>query len=40
MEAWALKKIDTRRIEVFEMWMYRRILRIPWTKRVTNVEVV
>jgi len=29
MEAWTLKKIDTKRIEALEMWMYRRILRIP-----------
>lgn len=40
MEAWTLKKIDTKRIEAFEMWMYRRILRISWTERVTNVEVL
>ena len=40
MEAWTLKKIDTKRLEAFEMWMYRRIMRIPWTERVTDVEVL
>ena len=40
MEAWTLKKIDTKRIEPFEMWMYRRILRISWAEKVTNVEVL
>ena len=40
MEAWTLKKIDTKRIEAFEMWMNSRILIIPWTERVTKVEVL
>jgi hypothetical protein len=40
MESWTLKKIDTKKLEAFELWMYRRILRISWTERVTNVEVL
>lgn len=40
MEAWTLKEIDVRRLEAFELWMYRRILRISWVERVTNVEVM
>ena len=40
METWTLKKIDTKRIEAFEMWIYRRMLRISWAERVTNVEVL
>jgi len=31
-----MKKADQRRIEAFEMWGFRRILRIPWTQRKTN----
>jgi hypothetical protein len=30
----------SRRLKAFEMWLYRRILKIPWTDRVTNVEVL
>lgn len=40
MEAWTLKAIDIRRLEAFEMWIYRRILRISWVERITNVEVM
>lgn len=39
-ETWTLKKEDVNRLEAFEMWTYRRILRIPWTDRVTNEEVI
>jgi len=35
-----MKKSDTRRIEVFEMWAYRRLLRIPWTAHRTNESVL
>lgn len=40
MEAWILKEIDMRRLEPFEMWIYRRILEIFWVERITNVEVM
>ncbi|CAG9828977.1 unnamed protein product, partial [Diabrotica balteata] len=40
MESWTLKKIDIKKLEAFELWMYRRILRISWTEKVTNVEVL
>uniref|UniRef100_A0A8D8LEC4 Reverse transcriptase domain-containing protein n=1 Tax=Cacopsylla melanoneura TaxID=428564 RepID=A0A8D8LEC4_9HEMI len=39
-EAWTLKRNNEKNINAFEMWCYRRMLRIPWTKRVTNVEVL
>jgi len=39
MEAWILKEIDMRRLEAFEMWIYRRIPEIFWVERVTNVKV-
>ena len=40
MEAWTLKRIDERRLKAFKMWLYRRMLRISWVERVTNVEVL
>lgn len=40
MEAWTLKKLDIKKIEAFEMWCYRRVLNIPWTDKVTNLEVL
>uniref|UniRef100_A0A8D8WNS4 Craniofacial development protein 2 n=2 Tax=Cacopsylla melanoneura TaxID=428564 RepID=A0A8D8WNS4_9HEMI len=40
VEAWTLNKECEKRLQAFEMWTYRRILRIPWTDRVTNVEVL
>jgi len=40
VESWTLKITDMNKIEAFEMWTYRRILKIPWTDRVTNSEVL
>lgn len=39
-ETWTLKIKMMNRLESFEMWMFRRMLRIPWTARVTNDEVL
>lgn len=39
-ETWTIKKADAKRINAFEMWVYRRILRIPWTARRTNESVL
>ena len=39
-EAWTIKKEDRRRIDAFELWCWRRMLRIPWTAKVTNKEVI
>ena len=39
-ETWTLSKPAADRIEAFEMWCYRRLLRISWTKKVTNNEVL
>ena len=38
-ESWTLKKEDERRLEAFEMWLWRRILNVRWTERKTNVWV-
>lgn len=39
-ESWTLKASDRRRIDAFEMWCWRRMLRIPWTARRTNVSIL
>ena len=39
-EAWTLRKEDEKRIEAFEMKCCRRTLRIPWTPKKSNVEVL
>lgn len=40
MESWTLHKETTKRLEAFEMWVYRRMLRIPWTDKITNIDVL
>lgn len=40
VEAWTLKKLDIRKLEAFEIWLYRRILRVKWTDKVTNMEIL
>ena len=35
-ESWAVKKADSWRIDVFELWCWRRLLRVPWTARRSN----
>ena len=32
-ESWTIKKVECRRIEAFELWCWRRLLRVPWTAR-------
>lgn len=39
-ETWTVKKIMEKRLEAVEMWFLRRMLRIPWTARVSNEEVM
>ena len=39
-ESWTMQKADERRVDTFEMWCYRRVLRIPWTERKTNAWVL
>lgn len=40
MESWTLTEATERRLEAFEMWLYRRILRISWMDKVTNKSVL
>ena len=35
-ESWTIKKAECCRIEVFELWSWRRVLRVPWTARRSN----
>ena len=35
-ESWAIKKAESRRIDAFELWCWRRLLRVPWTVRRSN----
>ena len=35
-ESWTIKKSERRRIEAFELWCWRRLLRVPWTARRSN----
>ena len=32
-ESWAIKKAECQRIDAFELWCYRRLLRVPWTEK-------
>ena len=39
-ESWTIKKAESRRIDVFELWCWRRLLRIPWTARRSNQSIL
>ena len=39
-ESWTIKKAECRRIDAFEQWCWRRLLRVPWTARRSNQSVV
>ena len=39
-ESWTIKKADGRRIGVFELWCWRRLLRVPWTARRSNQSIL
>ena len=39
-EIWAVKKAERRRIDAFEMWYWRRLLRVPWTARRSNQSIL
>ena len=39
-ESWTIKKAERRRIDVFELWCWRRLLRIPWTARRSNQSIL
>ena len=39
-EDWTVKKAECRRIDAFELWCWRRLLRIPWTARRSNQSIL
>ena len=39
-ESWTVKKAKRRRIDAFEMWCWRRLLRVPWTARSSNQSIL
>ena len=39
-ERWSIKRADCRRIDVFEQWCWRRLLRVPWTSRRSNQSIL
>ena len=39
-ESWTVKKAECRRIDAFEMWCWRRLLRVPWTARRSNQSIL
>ena len=39
-ESWTIKKADHGRIDVFELWCWRRLLRVPWTARRSNQSIL
>ena len=39
-ESWTVKKAECRRIDAFEVWCWRRLLRVPWTARRSNQSIL
>ena len=39
-ESWIIKKAERRRIDAFELWCWRRLLRVPWTARRSNQSIL
>ena len=39
-ESWTIKKAEHRRTDAFELWCWRRLLRVPWTTRISNKSIL
>ena len=39
-ESWIIKKAECQRIDAFELWCWRRLLRVPWTARKSNQSIL
>ena len=39
-ESWTMKKAESHRIDAFELWFWRRILRVPWTEKRLNQSIL
>ena len=40
LESWTIKKAEPQRIDAFELWCWRRLLRVPWTARRSNQSIL
>ena len=40
VKSWAIKKAERRRIDAFELWCWRRLLRVPWPARRSNQSIL
>ena len=39
-ESWTIKKVEHRRMDAFELWCWKRLLRVPWTARKSNQSIL
>ena len=39
-ESWTIKKAEHQRIDAFELWCWRKLLRVPWTARISNQSIL
>ena len=39
-KSWTIKKAEHQRIDAFELWCWRRLLRVPWTARISNQSIL
>ena len=39
-ESWTIKKAECQRTDAFKLWSWRRLLRIPWTARISNQSIL
>ena len=39
-ESWTMKKAECQKIDAFELWCWRRLLRVPWTARISNKSIL
>ena len=39
-ESWTIKKVECQRIDAFELWCWRRLLRVPWTEKRSNQSIL
>ena len=39
-ESWTIKKTEHQRIDAFELWYWRRLLRVPWSARISNLSIL
>ena len=39
-ESWTVRKVEHHRIDAFEMWCWRRLLKVPWTARRSNQSIL